>query len=108
MATWKERGVVPDSDDEDELDSQSLALEEIQRNEQRVNELHGLNNFTEIGRDGETNAKVEKRKGDIGASTAEIQPPDDVLPPNNVTKLVGSPKSHIDHIGFPPSSPSSP
>lgn len=108
MATWKEKGVVPDSDDEDDLDSQSIASQEAQSNERRVNELHGLQSFTKIERDGETSATGEEEKGDTRASATEIQPPYDLLPANNATKTEGSPKSHIDHIGFLPSSPNSP
>jgi len=41
MATWKEKGVVPDSDDEDSLDSQSNTGFEDPTTEERHEDLHG-------------------------------------------------------------------
>jgi hypothetical protein len=41
MATWKEKGVVPDSDDEESSDFQSVASYGDRGNEERINEFNG-------------------------------------------------------------------
>lgn len=54
MATWKEKGVVPDSDDEDGFDSQITAVLENCDNEQRPNELYDVDDSPALEGDGES------------------------------------------------------
>src|ERR1700688_2219000 len=47
MADWKEKGVVPDSDDEDALDSQSTACDHEPPNEEQNNDVPIIENDLE-------------------------------------------------------------
>ena len=71
MASWKEKGVVPDSDDEEFLDIQSNASDADHRNEPRINdyddheEITGRENIEEGRGKGGGNSVVEAADEEI-------------------------------------------
>lgn len=64
MASWKVKGVVPDSDDEDSLDSQSNTGDADQRDGPQSNDLHDHDEITEKEKEG--------RLGDDPAERASL------------------------------------
>jgi hypothetical protein len=56
MASWKEKGVVPDSDDDESLDSQSDAGQE---NELRLNDPHNHDGIVEKENRGNSSEDLE-------------------------------------------------
>jgi hypothetical protein len=74
MATWKEKGVVPDSDDEDFLDSQSIADLKDLSNKQRHNESQERHDDISEGENGGNNGREfgqEKRPFRTETSSAQ-------------------------------------
>jgi hypothetical protein len=100
MATWKEKGEVPDSDEEDSLDSQSLAGFEI-HNEERHDNPNRLGVIEEQEHE-EEESREEHLKDDQPASSANENTTTHLTPPL-APKTVSQ-----DRFIFPPSSPNSP
>jgi hypothetical protein len=101
MATWKEIGEVPDSDEEDSLDSQSLAGFEI-HNEERHDNPHRLEDVIEEQEHEEEESREEYLKDDQPTGSASENTTTHLTPPP-APKTVSQ-----DRFIFPPSSPNAP
>jgi Mus7/MMS22 family len=115
MANWKEKGVVPDSDDEDALDSQSTAADHETYNEKRQNHAHIIENDLET-RDIEEEVEGEVLEpDDLENSISATLPALDELLEQSVTtplpalELKNSSNAVVNgHNRVPSSSPNSP
>jgi hypothetical protein len=101
MATWKEKGEVPDSDEEDSLDSQSLAGFEI-HNEERHDNPHRLDDLIEEQEHEEEESREEHLKDGQPTSSANE------IATTQLTRPLATQTVAQDRFIFPPSSPDSP
>jgi hypothetical protein len=115
MATWKEKGVVPDSDDEDALDSQSITNDDEAPNGERNDDIGSAENVIEANNidgdeEGELNLKQNRLEHSNAAAPAVldgdsknfIDAPVPTFEPEISSK-------HVDgHDRVPASSPNSP
>jgi hypothetical protein len=104
MANWKEKGVVPDSDDEDAFNSQSIISNEERRNDfyDDHNELNGGRiQGLDVWQDFE---RIEHETSSFKDTTIQQQPSVESRVPQTGSAKVDT----AQYFGFPASSPCSP
>jgi hypothetical protein len=115
MADWKEKGVVPDSDDEDALDSQSTACDHEPPNEEQNNDVPIIENDLETHDIGGKEETVCSEQEDLENSNPATLAALDELSEQSLSAPVptsdpkNSSQTHVEgHDKIPSSSPNSP
>ena len=99
MANWKEKGEVPDSDDDDSLDTQSIPRDDEHPNEEQNNDIHNTESIIEISND-EKEGGISKQ-GRLAISDATVPAVLDdlyVTPPTFVPVHTSEPKLYAKHV----------
>jgi hypothetical protein len=112
MANWKEKGEVPDSDDDDSLDIQSVPSDDEQPNEEQDNDIRNAEGIIEIRNDEDEGWKANQ--GGLAILDATVPTVLDELyeTPTFVPVHTSEPKLYAKHVDgndkVPASSPDSP